>query len=190
MRTAIISLLICVGAVGSCEPPKSKNPLSAPASAKADLRLNGLWRGDVNGSFVSLHVVPKEGAAIDLVLVGEDGTKGAFGLTFDAFPSNIGGQSYLNLRAKTFKGEYADSAEIGSEYIFAAYEIGKNGALMIGNMSAKLVEDAIKAGTLKGTSDERVVHLTAESSALAAFVQSADASKLFDKPWTFKRVDR
>ncbi|MBS2024175.1 MAG: hypothetical protein JST92_17370 [Deltaproteobacteria bacterium] len=172
----------------SCVPPESAHPLSAPESAKADKRLSGLFTSHLDGVLVTLELVPKTGALVDLVLTGTDKDKGASVLAFEAFPTMLAGKSYLNLRAKTFKGPYADGAEVAEKYIFAKYEFGKDGALTLAIMEEEPVKAAIDAKKLAGTAGERALQLTASSEELAAFVQGADAKVLFRKFAVFRKI--
>ncbi|MHB8877885.1 MAG: hypothetical protein ACYC8T_29680, partial [Myxococcaceae bacterium] len=172
---------LCAAAVASCGPPESKNPLSDPAQARVDPRLTGLWAGEVNGSAATLQFFPKKGAYVDVVLVGDDGDKGAAVLTFDAFPTALAGKSYLNLRAKTFAGPYGENPSLAAEYIFARYEVGKDGALTLWTMDDAPVKAAVKAGKLKGTAGESTAKLTASTAELAEFVRGTDGEKLFTR---------
>lgn len=187
-RRPRLAPLLAALALCSCVPPESVHPLSDPAHQQPDPRLSGTFVGDVNGSRGVLHLFPKTGPFLDLVLVGDDKEKGAVVLTFDAFPSTLGGRTYLNLRRKTFLPPYADGTEIAPAYIFARYEFRKDSALTLWTMDDTLVEQAIKAGTLEGAVGERALQLTASTAALAAFVVAADDSKLFKLLGTFKKT--
>lgn len=179
----LAALLLC-----SCVPPESLHPLSDPAQQQADPRLSGTWTGDVNGSRTVLHLFPKTGPFLDLVLVGDDGEKGAVVLTFDAFPSVIGSRTYLNLRRKTFLPPYADATELAPTYIFARYELRRDGALTLWTMDDGPAKQAVAAGTLAGSVGEHAVQLTASTAQLAAFVAAADDAQLFHRLGTFKKT--
>jgi hypothetical protein len=175
----------------SCSPPRSLHPLSDPAQAKADPRLAGTWVGKIDEEWMYLHLYPKEGAALDLVLVGGDGKNGAGVVVFDAFPSVIAGRSYLNLRAKVFRGEYGSDPEILPDYIFARYAIAKDGALTLWHMDDEgPVKEALTSGALTGTPAAKGedVRLTSDSATLAAFVARADPDKLFKRFGSFRRL--
>lgn len=174
--------------VVSCGPPLSKNPLSDPKTAVADGRLKGLWVGTTGNADATLQLFPKAGAFFDLVLAGDDGDKGAAVVAFEGFPSQIGGKSYLNIRAKKFTGDYGESSEVSDEYIFARYEFAKDGSLTIWAMEDDLVEADVKAGKLEGTIVSGEIRLTASSETLAEYVKNADPAKLFHEIGTFRRV--
>lgn len=182
-----VALALAAG-IASCKPPRSRHPLTDPIKAKADVRLAGLWAGQMHaGDPATLQFVPRDGASVDVVLVGRDKKLGAVVLAFEAFPSSVGGRRYLNLRAKTFRGEYAEDVDLAPEYIFAKYEIGKDGALTLWSMIEDPAVDAIKAGTLKGSTDAGTT-ITDESEKVAEFVRTADHSRLFSHLGTFRKV--
>ena len=173
-------------AVVSCGPPRSTNPLSDPAAAKPDARLVGLWTGQVNGSKATLHVFAKTGAAMDLVLVGDDGEKGAVVLTFDGFPSVIGGKTYLNLRVKNFHA-WADGFDLSPDYVFARYDLAKDGTLSLTVMDETTVRKAVAAKKLAGTVTEDDVKVSASTRDLAEYVRTAKPDELFTSFATFQR---
>jgi hypothetical protein len=178
----ILSLLIVLAA---CEPPESKNPLSDPAAAKPDARLIGLWVSHKNDEDGYLHIVPAKGAAVDLVLVVPDKDNGAATLHFTAFPSTIGGKTYLNVRKKTFTDKWSDHFEVAPSYFFVRYSFAKDGALSLAYMDDDVVKKAIAARSLAGEVGA-AVKITADSAALASFIQKATEPKLFaelEKPF-------
>jgi hypothetical protein len=171
-----------------CEPPRSKNPLTPPEAAKPDARMAGVWAGRLGERDEALlRVVPREGARFDLVLVGQDRASGAVVLAFEGFPSTIAGRSYLNLRSKTYLGDYAEKTQIAESWIFARYEVTRDGALTLWQMEDEPVKAAIAAHQLAGQTADRV-EITASSSELAAYVARADAATLWRRLGTFKRL--
>ncbi len=181
--------ILLLALAASCEPPRAKNPLSDFQAAKRDARLSGVWVGRVGDDDSALITfVPRDGARFDVVLVGNDHDKGAFVLTFEGFPSLIGGKSYFNLRAKSFSGDYAEKSSVAERWIFARYEFAKDGALTIWNMDDEPVKVAINAGKLDGKAGSGEVEITASSAKLAAYVTTADPTTLFKKFGTFNRV--
>ncbi len=181
-------LLAVIALVASCEPPRSKNPLSDPATAKRDERIFGTWAGRVGDkSDVTLTVLARRGATFDLVILGDDHDNGAVVLAFEGFPSVIGGKSYFNLRSKSFTGDYGEKSHVAECWIFARYEVGTDGVLTLFDMEEDPARAAILAGKLEGKIESGQVELTGASTKLAAFVATSDASKLFTKFGTFKR---
>jgi hypothetical protein len=186
LKLGVSFVLLAVG-VASCVPPESQHPLSDPAQAKPDARLVGLWAGDFDGAGATIQFFPKTGPYLDLVLTGNDGEKGASVLVFDAFPSTVAGKTYLNLRAKTFEGSYADKITVASSFIFARYDVAKDGSITFFPMDDELVKTSVAAGKLKGSVKDGTVTLTASTKELAEYVRTADAEKLFKKLATFRK---
>jgi hypothetical protein len=188
-RPLLLVAAVLLATLGSCKPPRSHHPLSDPAQAKADTRLPGLWSGKTpDGEAAFLYVVQRSGALVDLVLLGDDGDKGAAVLHYDAFPTVLDGKGYLNLRRRSFKGEYGEGPQVDSEYIFARYQVSRDGTLTLAVMEDDPVEEAVKAGTLEGKIEDGEVALSADSDHLADFVRRSDGAKLFRTVATFKRV--
>ena len=187
MRTAHLRIALVALALASCSPPESPNPLSDPATAKADKRLDGIFVGRLGDTDGMVRLVPKEGARFDLVLVVDDSPKGAVVLTYDAFPTALAGKTYLNLRRKTFTDTYAEKFELSPDYIFARYEFDKSGALTLWTMDSSPVSAAVKEGKLKGKEGDPV-KLTASTEELAAFVSAAKPDELWHPFGTFKKV--
>src|SRR5204863_529921 len=68
------------------------------------------------------------------------------------FPSVIGGRTYLNLRSKVFKGEFGSDPETFPDYLFARYELAKDGALTLWYLDdTDPLKEALKSGALSGT---------------------------------------
>jgi hypothetical protein len=184
------TLVLLAALLFSCEPTRSTNPLSDPATAKADARLTGLWTGTVkDGDVATLEILPHgKGAAIDFVLIGDDGDKGAFVIQFDAFPSVIGGKSYLNLRPKIAQGEFGDpAAKVSDLYLFARYEVAKNGDLTLWTTKDEVMKDAVTSKALEGTVDHDDVKLSESTAKLSAWVEKAPET-LWNKFGTFKKL--
>lgn len=181
--------------IAGCEPPLSVHPLSDPTAAKADPKLSGVFATNMDGTEVWLHFNPREtGAVVDVIMIGHDPKDGAMALHYEAFPTQIGGRGYLNLREKTFPSMLESSYTLSKHYIFARYEFDKAGALSFFAMDGTPAQDAIRkkeiAGAIRGTSELALdgTILTADSAALSAWIGKADP-KLFNKLGTFKKVD-
>ena len=185
-----LSLVALAALLFSCEPARSTHPLSDPEVAKPDARLTGLWTGFAHdGDPATLEILPRgAGAAFDLVLIGDDGDKGAFVVQFEGFPSTIAGRTYLNLRPKIAQGEFADPApKVSETYLFARYEIAKNGELTFWTTKEDVVKAAVTSKTLEGAIDHDDVKITDSSAKLAAWIEKAPES-LWSKFGTFKKL--
>jgi hypothetical protein len=180
--------LLFLAAFAACEPPDSDHPLSDPAAAKADPRLSGRFSGKVQDADVVVFLARGQGATIDLVMVVHEKEKGAFDLHWQAFPSTIGGKNYLNLQRKMYTNRYSENFDLSPTYIFARYEIKKDGSLTLWQMQEKLVKEAIADKALEGEVKEDNAKLHAPTARLAAFVEKADPAKLFELFGTFKRL--
>lgn len=181
--------------VAGCEPPLSVHPLSDPSAAKPDPKLAGVWAANMDGAEVWLHFNPREtGAVVDVIMIGHDPKDGAMVLNYEAFPSQIAGKSYLNLREKTFPSMLESSYTLSKHYLFARYDFEKDGSVSLYAMDGTPAQDSIRkkeiAGELRGTSDLAAdgTLLTASSAELSAWVGKADP-KLFNKLGTYKKVD-
>lgn len=187
-------------AIAGCVPPESVNPLSDPATAKADPRLAGAFSATLDGGEAWLHFNPREGSAVvDVILIGYDPRDGAMVLHYEAFPTQIGKYGYLNLRAKKFDDMLETKYTRSPTYIFARYEIAKDGALTLSVMDDTPAEKAIAKGEIAGkiskagddTSGLGAVtegtFLTADSAKLSAWVAKSDP-KLFNTLGVFRKV--
>src|SRR5262245_29523811 len=145
MRTLVALLLIA-----SCEPPESTQPLSDAAAAKADPRLSGSFSARIKDADCILHLMPGKGASTDLVLVVHEKDKGAFVLHWQAFPTTLGGKTYLNLQRKIFTDRYAEKFDLSSSFIFARYAVGKDGSVSLWTVEEDPLKQAIAAHTLDG----------------------------------------
>jgi hypothetical protein len=202
MRWLVAMAMAALVAIAGCVPPESVNPLSDPATAKADPRLAGAFAANLDGGEAWLHFNPREGSAVvDVVLIGYDPRDGAMVLHYEAFPTQIGKYGYLNLRAKKFEDMLETKYARSPNYIFARYEIAKDGALTLSVMDDTPVEKAIGKGEIDGkiskageTTDLGAVtgngtFLTADSAKLAAWVAKSTDPKLFNTLGVFRKVD-
>ena len=187
--------------IAGCEPPQSTHPLSDPATAKADPRLKGVFVANLDGGEAWLHFNPRAaGPVVDVVLIGHDDQQGAMVLHYEGFATQIGTGSYLNLRAKKFEDILDQRYSLSPKYIFARYEIRKDGALTLSVMDDGPATKAIRKKEIEGKlseggiSDENAVTghgtlLTADSAKLSAWVAKNADPELFNVLGTFKKVD-
>ena len=92
------------------------------------------------------------------------------------------------MRPRTAKGNTWDDAwDVRPRYLFVQYEL-KGGAVTLSLMRDPLLKEAIASGKLAGKLESDDVILTEETPKLAAWVQAADHSKLFETFATFKPV--
>jgi hypothetical protein len=188
-----VALAALVLTAHTCGPPVSTSPLTPLAAADADARLVGLWRGTCGDPGTSvpcfLHVVPAEGPAVDLVLVGEE--RGANVVYARAFPSRLGDRRYLNLRP-TRLVDHSSLDEVEGGFLFLRYQVRKDGTLELWWMDDDAWSEAVRSGLVQGTTtDDRGrahEHVTGDSAALAAFVSGPRGTSLFRPFATLRRA--
>jgi hypothetical protein len=164
----------------SCGPAKSLHPLGDPATATPDHRLVGTWTTKSDGDDLWLHVAKKPGAALDFVLVGAEKQKGLVLLAFDGFPTTIGAQRFLSLRART-SGEYGEGVQLADRFIFVRYDVTKDGVLALDLLDEDAVAEAITAKALAGrVPAEGPVTIDAPTDVLAAWIARQPA-----RAWTW-----
>ena len=185
--SALFAFAVMIGLAGCL--PTSKNPLSDPADAVVDSRLDGVWYGKSGEDTIFLHFVSGKPNSMDVVEVDHQQTGDAHTSIYTMFPSVIDGMRYMNIREKN-----------GSDkpYYFARYTLSKSGTLTIWLMSEKPVAKAVKAGKLDGkitvknegeTTESREIALTGSTEALASYVHKSDPEILFaEKFGTFKKL--
>ncbi len=141
MKSAMSAFLLAAVMIGlaGCLPT-SKNPLSDPADAVADSRLDGVWYGKSGEDTVFLHFVSGKAASMDIVEVDHQNGE-AHTSIYTMFPSVLEGQRYMNIREKSGDDK---------PYYFARYTLSKSGVLSIWLMSEKPVAKAVKAEKLAG----------------------------------------
>lgn len=186
MRLRSLTLLAVLAL--SCEPIHSARPLSDPASAKADARLQGLWEATVDGKPMFLHVVPHPDGQMDLVLVG-DAKHGAATLHYQGHATEHESARYLSLRAKSIPDPMREKYDLAPGWIFAKYELAKDGALTLSWMDEELPAKAIEAGTLGGKAPKGAkAEIDDEPAKIFAFIKSADRAKLWVSLARFQKM--
>ncbi len=178
-------LIVFAVAGTACEPPRSAKPIGSPAAL--DPRLIGVWSARLSGgSDALLEIAPHAGGA-DLLLVGTD-ESGLIPMHFDLTPGVANGVHYWNLREKRMLGSFSEKFELGADYLFVKFQLGKSGALTIWYMDDEPAKKAIEAGTLAGTTGPDFVHITDEPAKILAMAAAADPTQLWSKLGTFHRA--
>ena len=171
---------------------ESHRPLSDPHQAKIDERAVGTWRATINEKTYYLHVgtgnIVGQSNWMELVLVNP-GDKPTFYLHHKiGFPSKVGEHSFFNtaslsvlvsqLRGTTTE----DLTSAVDRWDILKYDVTEE-YMDVCAPDQKLVREAIKAGTIKGT--DASVDDTTEN--LIHFLESS-APKLFVKKIRYTRV--
>jgi|GEM_PF-3831510 hypothetical protein len=162
-HSVLVALLLA--SLGSCDPAQFKSPLSDPAKPKLEPKLTGTWGGrDEKTEFV-FFVQPREDQHLDLLLVGRSTGDGVGQLVWDAFPTTLGGKTYLNLREKKITDNFANKYTLEPTYSLVRYELHGDTLKL-----AYLPNDALQS------IDGGVALKEADSAALSAGVQQLPAS--------------
>jgi hypothetical protein len=165
--------ILLLASVGSCDPALFKNPLTDPAQVKAEPKLTGTWGGRDSQTEFVFFVEPREDQHLDVLLVGRGAGDGIGNIGFDAFPSTVGGKTYLNMREKIFTDSFANKFTLKERYMLVRYELTAD------TLSLSYLEN-------EGVEGDAGVSLDAEPAVLAAGVQRLPAS-VFKHFQTFKR---
>ncbi len=197
----LLSVAACFLASG-CDD--SKNPLSDPQTSKADGRLVGIWRTQVNDDCETYYHVGHADAGANFApgvmrIVAVTHCKGMVGYAEEnfAFATAIAGRNYLNFvmldkeaveRLDKNGGKLADSVD---GYKLLRYQIDGD-KLVIWQMNEGAVKEAIKGGKVKGITvddPEKSAKFTDATENVARFVVAAGDSLWNTKnPTRFERV--
>ncbi len=171
--------------------PESANPLSAQDQAAADPRLFGRWRGQFEDETSYLHILQKDDALAEIVMVNHQQDHGGSWSVLSAFPTRLGAATYLNVKFLT-DGDKPANDDVSNFYI-CRYEVTADGALLVWTMSEDAVAAAIAGGSLAGSVEKGryidTIKITAGSAELAAFVAKSDPRRLFARKFAeFHRI--
>ncbi|MBI4862975.1 MAG: hypothetical protein HY815_22335, partial [Candidatus Riflebacteria bacterium] len=159
-------LLVVAGLVGlfsvACD---SRNPLASPGSCQADSRLLGAWRSSLKGESAYWYVGKLEYAtgetAPDSLLRFERFERGRGGVRREgglAFPTTIGGRTYLNILvvpqdrlAEVRRGPWRKELLVQDHgFLLVHYRFVGDG-LVIRPVNESVKSELIEAGRVKGT---------------------------------------
>lgn len=176
----LLLLALTISLLTGCLPT-SVHPLSSIENATPEERLAGTWYGKSGQDQIFLHFVQGQGADLQIVEVDHEKKGTAHTTLYHAFPSEIGGNHYLNVR----EGDQ-------EAYYFVRYQL-KGNVLNLSLMSEASVSKAIAAhklaGKITGTDNSKEIKITDSTAHLSAFVSKGDPDQLFDQKFgTFKRV--
>ncbi len=168
----MLLLLAC-----SCAPAEFINPLTLPDQAKADNALLGKWK-ELGGNGLSVEVSIKTGGVMSFVLP----LKGSAPERFDGHVTLVGAMKVLNLRA------VGGELESG-RYLYARYELSKEGLATFWLMRDSTFRQAVEAGALKGlitgSPGSLIVSDTPEN--VLRFIKRQKSDELWDKLAVFSR---
>lgn len=157
--------------------PRSENALDRSVET-TDNTLLGAWYGELNGTEAYVHVVDSTdahaAAALQTVIIGQQDRAGrseGWGEAF-ATPAKIDSEGYLSVKLDKYKGQDAQNPD----YVILRYHARDRRHVSLYAMDPDRVADAIKKGQLTGTARDRI---SADSSALVKFIQTAGGEDLF-----------
>jgi len=174
-------------ALASCVTD-SVNPLCSPDAAKPDPRLLGIWY-DAKDRQTTVFTQEK-GPWVHIVSTNLDDDPGKPDMVghsadnYDAFPTVIGTNTFLNVRVPQ------TSVDVGKKkptYYLVRYTISNDGILQMAmippDVSAKLVRDGRIKGEVResntGGSKDTDVTFNDSSENLMKLIQASDVSQLF-----------
>jgi hypothetical protein len=178
MAHALLSVLtaLALAAAGSCDPAQFRHPLSDPAKAKPDARLEGTWGGRDGDTRFLLVAQAREDQRLDLLLVGRGKRDGVAQVAWEAFPSTLGGKTYLNLQEKKYSDLFGNKFTLEPTYWLVRYALTPDSLTLFW-----LPKESIESP------DGGAPLLEADSAALAAAVPGLPDTA-FKAFLTFKRV--
>ena len=207
---AILGSLLLAGCF-----PESTNPLSTPATSTVDPRLEGVYvahreKPDDALSVWHLHYRGEKTAAgasavspwLEILNIDHPRNRALEGTAYRVLTTHFGAHDYMSILelgnvTSPENGLVKPSAGGGGrqQYWIARYEIGETGVLRVWMMNTKSVEEAIKAGKIRGLvkphKEGDDVLLTDSTEDLAKFVTKSDTAALFaGKPITLYRLSR
>ncbi len=165
---------------------ESLHSISDPDKAVIDNRLTGTWTGKIEETDGFIHFLPQIDGRMEVVTVSFDNDKERIGewSIISMFTSNIGNQSYMNLKFIAEVDEPVLKAQ--KTFFLCRYHISNDNKLMIWRMANSATKAAIESG-LKGDGKK----ITATTSELSEFIRKSDPEQLFGKPvGTFSRLNQ
>jgi hypothetical protein len=124
----------------------------------------------------------------------EEGGK-THSVTYDAFVTKLGEQTFLNVQNRPSADQSKEGAAAPRPYYLARYRINDAGSMTITLISDEAAAAAVTAKKLRGTitnsGGDRDVTITAPTKALATFVNSTNLDELFSQKFaTFQKLYR
>lgn len=175
------ALLAC-----ACLPVTTKTPVGSTVGFAPDPALVGVWRGsnDSGGSgdkkkdFGFVIFVKNEDDTMTAILPEDDRWT-----TYSVKIARLGDHTFMSVRELLQNGKAADDGLAGQQFPIL-YAV-KGNKLTLALLDEKKTAAAIKSGVLAGTiepGDYGDVHITAEPTALDAFMQSPAGLAFFAPP--------
>ncbi len=182
MRYLAIAFMVIF--LGGCVP-YSDNPLTDPNSEKIDAAILGTWFWNEENDSGFIHIgLNKESKLLQMIMIehNKDGTIDVS--EFNGHTSSLGNNKYLNLK-------WVRPSDEPKGYLLIKYST-EGESLAISLLNAKVIENAIKEGSLKGTvgkgKDAYSLSITEEQKKLQQFVLKHD-KELFQEKSNLNRLN-
>jgi len=178
-----LAILFMVIFLGGCVP-YSDNPLTDPNSEKIDAAILGTWFWNEESDSGFVHIgLNKESKLLQVIMIEHDKDGTIDVSEFNGHTSSLGNNKYLNLK-------WVRPADEPKGYLLIKYST-EGESLAISLLNAKMIESAIKEGSLKGTvGKEKYAYslsITEEQKKLQQFVLKHD-KELFQEKNNLNRL--
>ncbi len=175
MALACVSVTACM--------LQSENPLSDPAQAVRDHRLDGIWHGVMDGEEVYLHVGHTEDQFHNVIAVVHKENRNIESERYSLFVTVLGDHRFMNVI--TLEPKHVDG------YVFIRYDITDDRDLMLWWVDYESLREAVERQEIggeivTGALIDKVI-LTDDTPALAEFFGSYDRIS-FVALGRFKRI--
>jgi len=179
-----LAIVVMVIFLGGCVP-YSDNPLADPNSEKIDTAILGTWFWNEENDSGFIHIgLNKESKLLRMIMIEHDKDGTIDVSEFNGHTSSLGNNKYLNLK-------WVRPSDEPKGYLLIKYST-EGESLAISLLNAKVVENAIKEGSLKGTvgkgKDACSLSITEEQKKLQQFVLKHD-KELFQEKSNLNRLN-
>ena len=179
-----LAILFMVIFFGGCVP-YSDNPLTDPNCEKIDAAILGTWFWNEKSDSGFIHIgLNKESKLLQVIMIEHDKDGTIDVSEFNGHTSSLGNNKYLNLK-------WVRPADEPKGYLLIKYST-EGESLAISLLNAKVIENAIKEGSLKGTvGKEKYAYslsITEEQKKLQQFVLKHD-KELFQEKSKLNRLN-
>ena len=179
-----LAIVVMVIFLGGCVP-YSDNPLTDPNSEKIDTAILGTWFWNEENDSGFIHIgLNKESKLLQMIMI-EHNKDGTIDFSeFNGHTSSLGNNKYLNLK-------WVRPSDAPKGYLLIKYST-EGETLAISLLNAKVIENAIKEGSLKGKMGKRKdaydLSITEEQKKLQQFVLKHD-KELFQEKSNLNRLN-
>jgi len=179
-----LAIVVMVIFLGGCVP-YSDNPLTDPNCEKIDTAIVGTWFWNEENDSGFVHIgLNKKSKLLQVIMIEHDKDGTIDVSEFNGHTSTLGINKYLNLK-------WVRPSEEPKGYLLIKYSTDGE-SLVISLLNAKVIENAIKEGALKGTvGKEKYAYslsITEEQKKLQQFVLKHD-KELFQEKSNLNRLN-